>query len=271
MSSENNFPHFFHPQPLRYARLEKADILEMVVKYLKDLKKRRQAMIAALEPHLFRSYKMGYLDCTRATIDFINEIETPTDRKQQIIDHITTECMSTLKNQCPSTNFNQHHEIVFGNVNPPDHFMPFPLLSSSSSTFDSSGDMEWLSLEERLGFSPIGKLNFLLPDIKPLPDIITPTTDHKDFQSASLLKIAEQPERQSAFNVVNRLSNSANTVDTSLESQSTSGTSVEMPQQSIFVSDINTSDDDDDEDEEDAGKLIIDDHNNNQAAWRPWL
>ncbi|CAG9797992.1 unnamed protein product [Chironomus riparius] len=268
--------------PLRYARLEKADILEMVVKYLKDLKKRRQAMIAAMEPTLFRSFKMGYLDCTRATIDFINEIETPTDRKKQIIDHITSECMSSLKNQCPPTNFNQHHDIVFSNVNPPEHFMPFPLLSSAPASFDSNHDMEWISLEERLGFSPIGKSNFILPDVKPLPDIISASSNVKDIKSSpmvssTLLKIVEQPERQSAFNIVINKSNhnnSSNTIDTSLESQSTSGTSVtcndDMPQQSIFISDINTSDDDD-EDEENVGKLIIDDHNNNQTAWRPWL
>jgi hypothetical protein len=255
----------------------------MVVKYLKDLKKRRQAMIAAMEPHLFRSFKMGYLDCTRATIDFINEIETPKDRKQQIIDHITTECMSTLKNQCPSTNFNQHHDIVFANVNPPEHFMPFPLLSATPASFDSNHDMEWISLEERLGFSPIGKSNFILPDVKPLPDIISASSNVKDFKSSpvvsstSLLKIVEQPERQSAFNIViNKSNNSSNTIDTSLESQSTSGTSVtcndDLPQQSIFINDMNTSDDDDDDEEgEDVGKLIIDDHNNNRAAWRPWL
>lgn len=266
----------------------------MVVKYLKDLKKRRQAMIAAMEPHLFRSYKMGYLDCTRATIDFINEIETPEDRKKQIIDHITTECMSTLKNQCPMTNFNQHHEIVFANVNPPEHFMPYPSLLPASYE-NTSTDMEWLSLEERLGFSPIGKRKFVLPDINPLPAL-----DVKDFKSspivptATLLKIVEQPERHSAFNIVinnnnnNRnMNSSAGTIDTSLESQSTSNTSVacndEMPQQSIFINDISTSDndnnnnnnddtdDDDDEEGEDAGKLIIDDHNNNQTAWRPWL
>jgi hypothetical protein len=214
----------------------------MVVKHLKDLKKRRQAMIAAMEPILFRSYKMGFLDCTRATIEFINDIDSPAEKRQQIIEHISTECMKTLSNQCPPLSFNQHHEIVFSNVNPPDNFMPFSMLDT---------DMEWPSLEEKLGFSPIGSKaqNFLLPDVKP---------------SLSLLKIAE-PARISAFNVVAH--RSAN-VDANLESPSTSGTSVtcndEMPQQSIFIND-DTSEDGDD------GKLIIDDHNNNQAAWRPWL
>ncbi|KAG5675572.1 hypothetical protein PVAND_005466 [Polypedilum vanderplanki] len=218
--------------PLRYARLEKADILEMVVKYLKDLKKRRQAMIAAMEPMLFRSFKMGYLDCTRTTIDFINEIETPAERKQQIIDHISKECMKTLQNQCPMTNFTQHHEIMFANVNPPEHFITFPPLLTTSPS-----EMEWPSLEEKLGFSPIGKTKFMLPDLP------------SSSSTSSLLKIAEQRKSSSQ----------------SLESPSTSGIS-EMPHEpSIFMND--TSDDDDDENE----KLIIDDHNNNQTAWRPWL
>lgn len=238
--------------PLRYARLEKADILEMVVKHLKDIKKRRQAMVAAMEPILFRSFKMGFMDCTRATIDFINEIESPGDKKKQIIEHITQECLKTFHNRCPPTSFTQHHEIAFANVNPSEQFMAFPLLSTSLD-----GEMEWPSLEERLGFSPIGKNSFLLPDVKPLPELM----------SSSLLKIAEP--RTSAFIAVNKSS------DLSLESPSTSGTSVTVdettPQRSVFVMNCDTSDDDDNEDDNER-KLIIDDQNNNRMTncWRPW-
>lgn len=250
----------------------------MVVKHLKDLKRRKQAMIAAMEPNLFRSFKNGFLDCTRATIDFINEIETPAERKQQIIEHISKECMKTLQNHRPPMSFSQQHEIVFANVNPPDHFVPFPSLLSSSS-FDG-GDMEWPSLEERLGFSPISKCNFLLPEIKPLPELFSPdvssTTTPISSPSTSLLKIAERT-RLSAFNVVSSSANSS-----SLESPSTSGTSAtsgifsdETPQQSILLTDDDTSDDDaNDAENEDGteGKLIIDDqNNNNQIAWRPWM
>lgn len=241
---------YFHFQPLRYARLEKADILEMVVKHLKDIKKRRQAMVAAMEPILFRSFKMGFMDCTRATIEFINEIESPGSKKQQIIDHITQECMKTFQSQVPPPSFNQHHEIAFASVNPTEQFMPFPLLSTSFS-----GDMEWPSLEERLGFSPIGKSSFLLPDIKPIPELV----------STSLLKLAAP--RSSAFSLVSKMSTEP---DSSLESPSTSGTSVtvdDVPQRSISVH-YETSDDDEDDDDV---KLIIDDPNNNQMTWRPWL
>ena len=230
---------FITQQPLRYARLEKADILEMVVKHLKDIKKRRQAMIAAMEPVLYRNFKMGFLDCTRATIDFINDIDSPAERKQQIIDHISTECMKTLQNHRPPPTFNRNHEIIFANVNPPDHFVPFPLLPSD-------GEIEWPSLEERLGFSPISKSNFLLPELKPLPELF----------STSLLKIAE-PLRVSAFSKV---------IDSSLESPSTSGVCTDNTPQHTMT-------DDDDEDEEEERKLIIDDHNNNvnsSTAWRPW-
>lgn len=229
---------------MRYARLEKADILEMVVKHLKDIKKRRQALVAAMEPIFFRSFKMGFMDATRATIDFINEIESPGSKKKQIIDHITQECMKTFQSQCPPPSFNQHHETTFSNFNPSEQFLPFPLLSSSIDR-----ELEWPSLEERLGFSPIGKASFLLPDIKPLPEVV----------SSSLLKIAGP--RMSAFNLVGKMK------DSSFDSPSTSGTSVTIdktPPTSISVH-CDTSDDDDDE------KLIIDDPNNNQMTWRPWL
>lgn len=236
--------NLFCLQPLRYARLEKADILEMVVKHLKDLKKRRQAMAAAMEPTLFRSFKMGFMDCTRATIEFINEIESPEEKKQQIIEHISKTCMKTFQSQTPPQSFTQHHEIAFSSVNPPENFVPFPLLSASFE-----GEMEWPSLEERLGFSPIGSSSFILPDVKPLPDLL----------SNSLLKIAEP--RNSAFSAVSKSS------DSSFQSPSTSKASQEeTPQGSISIHDDTT----DDEDDEDA-KLIIDDPNNNQMTWRPWL
>lgn len=233
--------------------MEKADILEMVVKHLKDIKKRRQAMVAAMEPILFRSFKMGFMDCTKATIDFINEIETPGDKKQLIVEHITKECMKSFQSQCPPASFTQHHEVAFSGVNPSDQFIPFPLLSSLDR------DYEWPSLEERLGFSPIGKSSFLLPDIKPLPELL----------SNSLLKIAEP--RSSAFNVVSKASSG---LDLGFESPSTSGASVmreeEMPQRSISISIHDDSSSDDDDDDEDD-KLMIDDPNNNQMTWRPWL
>lgn len=208
-------------------------------------------MIAAMEPILFRSFKMGFMDCTRSTIDFIHEIESPGQKKQQIIDHITQECMKTFQSQCPPQSFTQHHEIAFSNINPSDQFVPFPLLSTSLD-----GEIEWPSLEERLGFSPIGKSSFLLPDIKPsLASTSLPET---------LLKITEP--RASAFALVNKHSSAR---DSSLESPSTSGASLmvdEIPQRSISIHD-DTSDDDEEEDM----KLVIDDPNNNQMTWRPWL
>lgn len=231
--------------------MEKADILEMVVKHLKDIKKRRQAMVAAMEPILFRSFKMGFMDCTRATIDFINDVEAAGNKKEEIIDHITKECMKTFQSQCPPPSFTQHHEIAFASVNPSDQFLPFSLMSTP---FD---DMEWPSVEDRLGFSPIGKSSFLLPGIKPLPELMT---------SSSTLPKIEEP-RVSAFSSVHKASSLP---DASLESPSTSGTSVSIDEtlkRSISIN-YDTSDDDDDDDDV---KLIIDDPNNNQMTWRPWL
>lgn len=213
-------------------------------------------MVVAMEPILFRSFKMGFMDCTRATIDFVNEIETPEKKKQQIIDHITQECMKTFQSQCPPPSFNQHHEIAFSNVNPTDQFLPFPLLSTSLNS-----EMEWPSLEERLGFSPIGKSSFLLPNVKPLPELMSTST--------SLLKIAEP--RVSAFNVINKMSTAHDNI---LELASTSGASLtvdESLQRSISIHDDMSDEDNDDDDDEDGEKLIIDDPNNNQLAWRPWL
>lgn len=211
----------------------------MVVKHLKDVKKRRQAMVASMEPVLFRSFKMGYLDCTRETIGFINDLDTVQEKKQQIIDHVTAECLKNFQSQVLPEVLLQHQEAMFADYSPPmnDHFMPFspPI----------EGDREWPSLEERLGFSPIGKSRIMQSENINM-SFISPITNGL---------------RSSAFNVVQN--------DHSFESPSTSGISGlsdETPKRILFDDTLEISDDDDDD-----VKLIIDDPNNNPNAWRPWL
>lgn len=227
---------FFLLKPLRYARLEKADILEMVVKHLKEIKKRRQAMVEAMEPILFRSFKLGFLDCAKISIEFIDGVQSAEDKKQQIIDHISKECMKTIQSSCPPPIFKQHHEIAFAYSGLSDNFAPFPMLSS-----------EWPSLEEKLGFFPLGKFESLSPKNISFPELM----------SSSLMKIGEP--RASAFNV--RLPNS------SFETPSTSASVTIDEIQHRSDSLLNETSDEDDDDV----KLIIDDPNNNQMTWRPWL
>ncbi|CAO1365456.1 unnamed protein product [Diamesa tonsa] len=236
--------------PLRYARLEKADILEMVVKHLKDVKKRRQAMITSMEPVLFRSFKMGYLDCTRETIGFINDLDTVPEKKQQIIDHVTAECLKNFQSQVPPQVLLQHQDAMFADYCPPmnDQFMPFSMLSVSTPVRD--GERDWPSLEERLGFSPIGKSLMMQSE----------NISHMNHNNSFVSPISDGL-RSSAFNVVKH--------SHSLESPSTSGISGmsdDTPKRILFNDTHEISDDDDDD-----VKLIIDDPSNNPNAWRPWL
>lgn len=222
----------------------------MVVKHLKDVKKRRQAMITSMEPVLFRSFKMGYLDCTRETIGFINDLDTVQEKKQQIIDHVTAECLKNIQSQEPPQILLQHQEAMFADYCPPmnDQFTPFSMLSVSTPTmpFDGERERDWPSLEERLGFSPIGKSRMMQTE---------------NISAISFASPISNGLRSSAFNLVKN--------SHSLESPSTSGISGmsdETPKRISFDDPQEISDDDDDD-----VKLIIDDPNNNPNAWRPWL
>lgn len=223
----------------------------MVVKHLKDVKKKRQAMITSMEPVLFRSFKMGYLDCTRETIGFINDLDTVQEKKQQIIDHVTAECLKNFQSQVPPQVLLQHQEAMFADYCPPmtDQFMPFSMLSVSTPV-PFEGERDWPSLEERLGFSPIGKSLMMqsgnISNMNQNNSFVSPISDGL---------------RSSAFNIVKH--------SHSLESPSTSGISGmsdETPKRILFDDTQEISDDDDDD-----VKLIIDDPNNNPNAWRPWL
>lgn len=235
----------------------------MVVKYLKDVKKRRQAMIATMEPFLLGSFKLGFMDCTRATIDFLNEIEAPEAKKKMIIEHVNKVNVKIFDNKQHSPPaFTQHHDRMFANVNPPDHFMPFSFLGHPPQPTD----IEWPSIH-----SSIASSNLIIPaDVKPQLNTIDVKPTMRVLELTSLLKIAE-PSRMSAFNVVNKPSNSSSCMDSPSTSGSSGGVG-ETPRRLISHEshrlDMSVSDDEDDNDDE---KLIIDDPNNNQMTWRPWL
>lgn len=218
----------------------------MVVKHLKDLKKKRQAMIATLEPTLFRNFKLGFMDCTRATLDFLNEIDVPEEKKKMILEHVNKANVKLFENKhSPPPIFTQHHERIFAHVNPPDRFLPFSFLTSTH-TPSTDSEIEWPSFTERHNqiFSIDNKLRAM--EMKPM----------------TLLKIAE-PSRMSAFNVVSKSS----CVDLPSTSSSISATIDDETPSRLISHQIDISDDEDEEN--DAGKLIIDDPNNN--TWRPWL
>jgi hypothetical protein len=241
----------------------------MVVKHLKDLKKKRQAMIAAMEPVLFRSFKLGFMDCTRATMDFLSEIDAPEEKKKMILEHVNKANVKLLENKhsLPPI-FTQHHERIFANVNPPDHFLPLSFFTSNHSSSTDS-DIEWPSFyNER---HSLNSNAIFSADIKPS------LLDMKPIHELTFLKIAEPTTRMSAFNIVKNKSSIS-----CMDSPSTSTASLtiddETPQR-LISHQIDISDDDDDEEDNDINerrgdgvrKLIIDDPNNNQMTWRPWL
>lgn len=246
----------------------------MVVKYLKDVKKRRQAMIATMEPFLFGSFKLGFMDCTRATIDFLNDIEAPEAKKKMIIEHVTKVNGKILDNKQHSPAiFTQHHDRMFANVNPPDHFLPFSLLAHPTASADISGELDWPSLHGN-----ISTPNLIFPvDVRHQP---TKTVDIKPsvHELASLLKIAEpKSNRLSAFDLVNKSTSSSSCLDSPSTSGSSANGQISATPRRLIAHEshrLDMSEDEDDaidEDDNDDEKLIIDDPNNNQMTWRPWL
>lgn len=238
-------------------------------------------MVATMEPFLFGSFKLGFMDCTRATIDFLNDIDAPEAKKKMIIEHVTKVSGKVLDNKQHSPAiFTQHHDRMFANVNPPDHFMPFSLLtphstaSRTAASTDIAGDIEWPSLH---GHIPSPNLIFSTDMRQQQPK----TVDVKPsmLELSSLLKIAEpKPNRMSAFDLVNK-SSSCHESSPSTSASSSGGTAkINATPRRLIVHEthrLDMSEDDEDEaideDDNDDEKLIIDDPNNNQMTWRPWL
>ncbi|KAK3582805.1 hypothetical protein CHS0354_035743 [Potamilus streckersoni] len=57
------------------SRLDKADILEMTVKYIQQLQKQVNTSTSACEDTISKEYKSGYKECTRETIHNLNSTD----------------------------------------------------------------------------------------------------------------------------------------------------------------------------------------------------
>ncbi|KAK2147535.1 hypothetical protein LSH36_548g03028 [Paralvinella palmiformis] len=58
-----------------YSKLEKADILEMTVKYLKNMKRQQLAVAMGPDPNLLGKYIAGYNECTTEISKYLNTVD----------------------------------------------------------------------------------------------------------------------------------------------------------------------------------------------------
>lgn len=91
----NNFLFIF--QPARHTKLEKADILEMTVKYLQTIQRNQMNTNVQNDPAVLRKFKAGFADCTDEVNRYINQIDgVNSGVKQRLIGHLNN-CVNGIQ------------------------------------------------------------------------------------------------------------------------------------------------------------------------------
>lgn len=89
--------------PSRHSKLEKADILEMTVRYLKNMERQQMAVEIARDPQVMNKYRAGFSECATEVSRYVSRIDGVDDGlKRRLIGHLTG-CVSSLNiNSIPS-------------------------------------------------------------------------------------------------------------------------------------------------------------------------
>lgn len=99
-------------QPARHSKLEKADILEMTVKYLENLQRQQAAMTQATDPNVVNKFKAGFSECANEVNRFPG-IEPQVKRRlfqhlSNCLNGVKTEVSQTPQPQSPQTTVQVH-------------------------------------------------------------------------------------------------------------------------------------------------------------------
>ena len=143
--------------PIRNHKLEKADILELTVKHLKNLQKQKLLVTSTEDPNIKNKYKLGYYECVQECLKFLtsdsyraenfsNEIDDSI-RQRLIINlykqyqSIHTDNFSNMAPEEYSTYMNEQRDMI-KNESSPDFLQESLVNFSSCSELNISKDSE---------------------------------------------------------------------------------------------------------------------------------
>ncbi|XP_019556809.3 transcription factor HES-4 [Aedes albopictus] len=75
--------------PIRHSKLEKADILDLTVKHLQDMERRKLAIAMAVDPTVVDKFKSGFNECIEEIDKYLNTVSgVDSGIKQRISNHL---------------------------------------------------------------------------------------------------------------------------------------------------------------------------------------
>lgn len=88
----------------QYSKLEKADILEMTVKHLRNLQRNQLASAMASDPTVVTKFRAGFHECANEVIRYLGTVQNVgSDVKSRLVSHLST-CLQTQNNTASTEN-----------------------------------------------------------------------------------------------------------------------------------------------------------------------
>lgn len=88
----------------QYSKLEKADILEMTVKHLRNLQRNQLASAMASDPTVVTKFRAGFHECANEVIRYLGTVQNVgSDVKSRLVSHLST-CFQTQNNTASTEN-----------------------------------------------------------------------------------------------------------------------------------------------------------------------
>ncbi|XP_072219864.1 transcription factor HES-1-B-like [Leuresthes tenuis] len=145
----------------RHSKLEKADILEMTVKHLRNLQRLQMTVAVNTDPLVLSKYRAGFSECLGEVTRFLSTCEgVNTEVRTRLLSHLAA-CVT----QISSVNFYGTHVGVLGQTS-----THIPVASAQQMTCKSGSQMQASPEAMKLygGFqivpSPDGQFAFLVPN-----------------------------------------------------------------------------------------------------------
>ncbi|XP_048748303.1 transcription factor HES-1-B-like [Ostrea edulis] len=93
----------------QYSKLEKADILEMTVKHLRNLQRNQLASAIASDPTVVTKFRAGFHECANEVVRYLGTVQNVgPDVKSRLVSHLST-CLQTQNNPASSDNVHTPH------------------------------------------------------------------------------------------------------------------------------------------------------------------
>ncbi|XP_014674860.1 PREDICTED: transcription factor HES-1-like [Priapulus caudatus] len=104
----------------RHSKLEKADILEMTVKYLQTLQRQQMAAAASDDPSVLGRYRAGFSECTQEVTRYVNNVNgIDNSVKLRLLDHLARSMTQRPDATAAAAAQTQHANILPATAAPP--------------------------------------------------------------------------------------------------------------------------------------------------------